>query len=251
MQKEMKDELERLRSQMIFKVRICAFSVSILIGLKFFIKQQELDSSMRKVPSSIRAKKIARDIPSTPLPVPPSMSAWNRGASQAQGSTRTFDETPIRAPRFAVNSRLSPSKQPRKSPEKVRNLPGFQNAFETSTPVFSPSKKPDKGKKKTETDFTMFDSEVLPNSFPSQPMVGSGNYTPRPKPQITNSQALKEDIDRIPVFMESSYSGFSQTNNADMDVAPTESDEDALTEEPETFDGVNWKAEVPCCPLHI
>ncbi|KAH9485062.1 hypothetical protein JR316_0001968 [Psilocybe cubensis] len=223
-QKELKDELERLRSQMVFK-------------------QQELDSSMRKVPGSVRAKKVTRDIPSTPLQVTASMNIWHGGASQVQGSKK-IDETPIRAPRFAVTSKFSPSKQSRRPPEKGRNLPGFQNAFETSTPIFSPSKKMDKGKGKAEDDFAIFGNEDLPNIFPSQPMFGSTNHTPRPKLKTTDSQVLKQDVDRIPLFMGSDKYAFSQTTNRYMDAAPTDSDEDALMDVAENFEAVNWKSEL-------
>ncbi|KAJ6625538.1 hypothetical protein B0H10DRAFT_616844 [Mycena sp. CBHHK59/15] len=118
LQKEMKAEMERLKTQFIFK-------------------QHELESSSRKPPASARSKRISRE-PSTPLALPSQMRGWNQ--------TTSFSRFPEQSP---VRSRLAKDSpqafHSRRTPEKSRKLPklpGFQNSFVDATPV-RPSK--DKG----------------------------------------------------------------------------------------------------------
>ncbi|KAJ7045616.1 hypothetical protein C8F04DRAFT_1249010 [Mycena alexandri] len=111
LQKEMKVEMERLKTQFIFK-------------------QHELESSSRKPPASVRSKRVAKDIPSTPLAVPSQIRGWNATASHAGFP----DQSPVRA-------RGSPQgANARRTPEKLRKPPklmGFQNSFADATPIRS------------------------------------------------------------------------------------------------------------------
>jgi len=106
LQKEMKAEMERLKTQFIFK-------------------QHELESSSRKPPPSVRSKRTAKDIPSTPLAVPSQIQGWNRNAS----FTTFPEQSPVRA-RVAPDARKTPEKS--KKPPK---LLGFENSFADATPV--------------------------------------------------------------------------------------------------------------------
>ncbi|KAJ7287429.1 hypothetical protein C8J57DRAFT_1460761 [Mycena rebaudengoi] len=112
MQKEMKAEMERLKTQYIFK-------------------QHELESSARKVPMSARSRRIGRE-PSTPLPVSSQMRGWNQNG-------RLVEQTPVRA-RPVKESPQALRRTPEKS-KKLAKLPGFQNSFVDATPV-----RPSKGK---------------------------------------------------------------------------------------------------------
>ncbi|KAJ7703096.1 hypothetical protein B0H17DRAFT_86726 [Mycena rosella] len=107
LQKEMKTEMERLKTQFVFK-------------------QHELESSSRKPPLSVRSKKIARDFSSTPLAVPSQIRGWNQNAS----GSGFPDQSPVR-PRIVKGS----PQDPRKTPEKSKKLLGFQNSFTDATPV--------------------------------------------------------------------------------------------------------------------
>ncbi|KAJ7680427.1 hypothetical protein DFH06DRAFT_1315198 [Mycena polygramma] len=107
LQKEMKAEMERLKTQFIFK-------------------QHELESSSRKPPLSVRSKRIARDIPSTPLAVPSQIKGWNQNAGFP-------DQSPVQA-RVARGSPQGLRRTPEKS-KKLPKLLGFQNSFTDATPV--------------------------------------------------------------------------------------------------------------------
>ncbi|KAF8236475.1 hypothetical protein L208DRAFT_1390557 [Tricholoma matsutake] len=118
MQKEMKEEVERLKTQFIFK-------------------QQELEASIRKPPLSIRPKKVFKEPPSTPLRIPSQIRAWNHHGT-AIGPSRSFvHETPIRSRSPGNAKEIAKMAHLHKSPEtfkKPNMLPGFQNAFMDSTP---------------------------------------------------------------------------------------------------------------------
>ncbi|KDR75799.1 hypothetical protein GALMADRAFT_248513 [Galerina marginata CBS 339.88] len=214
MQKEMKDEMERLRTQFIFK-------------------QQELESSIRKPPASVRAKKAVRDFPSTPLAVPDAMSAWNRGPSQAQTSRTMLNETPVRPSRISHDLKSSPSKQTR----KVARLPGFENAFEASPPLRSPSKR-DKGKGKANQDFSLSGGGLSQASY-TQHVPGPSQS----QSHFLRNQTLPQDLNPMAFASGSSVHDPSQVKSENMDVV-IESDEEPLAEEIEVFVSINWKAEL-------
>ncbi|KAF5321014.1 hypothetical protein D9619_001891 [Psilocybe cf. subviscida] len=222
LQKEMKDEVERLRTQFLFR-------------------QQELEMATRKAPGSVRPKKPAREFPSTPLPVPNAMASWNPGA--ASSSKMRMDETPVRPSRLPPTFK-SPTKQTRKSPEKAKKnfmLPGFENAFETSTPMRSPSRRPDKGKAK------MF-AEPEPVPLPSQifrplSQISQGHTQPRNDAVFNTQRQL--DMFAPAMSLESRAETQSQVKDEDIEMTPPESsDEDPFMDEQEPFDPINWKSEL-------
>ncbi|KAF8967852.1 hypothetical protein BDZ97DRAFT_1916437 [Flammula alnicola] len=223
MQKELKDEVERLRTQYIFR-------------------QQELESSVRKPPASVRAKKTMREYPSTPLAVPAAMAGWNGSTSEAMSSRRAVEETPVRPSRLPPVFKASPSKKTRKTPEKPRAgmLPGFENAFETSTPLRSPSKQLDKGKGKVVQDSAIFGPETS-NAFRPLSQVSQG---PQFQSQPVARHAQQQEIFTLPISSGPFISGQSQTNDQDVDMLPGECDEDLEAEELEPFEPINRKAEL-------
>ncbi|KAJ7217952.1 hypothetical protein GGX14DRAFT_598835 [Mycena pura] len=108
LQKEMNAEMERLKTQFIFK-------------------QHELDGSSRKPPLSVRSKRVSKDFFSTPIAVSTQVDGWNR------------TELPEHTPLPAGIARRSPSNvHDRGTPEKLKKpakLLGFQNSFIDVTPV--------------------------------------------------------------------------------------------------------------------
>ncbi|KAJ7587198.1 hypothetical protein C8J56DRAFT_943791 [Mycena floridula] len=136
LQKNMKEEVERLKTQ-------------------FMFKQHEVESSARKAPMSARSKRTT-----TFAPPPTPSRPWNM-QNLADPSFSQL-ETPLRP-------RKSPSKNHRipkvESPEKLRKsaiLPGFHNAFADPGPVRWKGKEKEK-----EQEQDPFGSQKLNN--PSQP----------------------------------------------------------------------------------
>ncbi|KAJ3570275.1 hypothetical protein NP233_g4514 [Leucocoprinus birnbaumii] len=118
MERQMKEETERLKTQFMFKAK----------------------ASLRRPPST-RAVKISKNAPATPVRVPNQIHAW-RNNQEAEVGQR-LSQTPLR------NS-LKPSPRvprvARKSPEIAkRSLLGFQNAF-AATPHKATAKLDLKGK---------------------------------------------------------------------------------------------------------
>ncbi|KAG1890390.1 hypothetical protein F4604DRAFT_663097 [Suillus subluteus] len=103
MQKEMKEEAERLKTL-------------------FTFKQHEIETSTRKSPWSARSKKAPMAPPATPVPVPLQMQRWNQSGAVA-GPSRVTQESPNR-PRFGE---IVNNERTRKPGVETRNLPsGFQ-----------------------------------------------------------------------------------------------------------------------------
>lgn len=217
MQKEMKEEVERLRTQYMFK-------------------QQELESAIRRptVPASVRAKKMVREFPSTPLAIPSGMSSWNRGGSQNVALRGSFEETPMRPSRVVPVSKASPSRI-RRSPEKTRKsamLPGFENAFETSTPLRSQQVRilDNKGKGRIDDDSMVFGVGLGPNFSQSIPVLSQFQVPGQGKQDTEPNQA-----DAIPPALPEQ----SQMNHEEMDVVGLAEGEDVDVLEP-----INLKAQL-------
>ena len=199
-------------------------------------QQQELESTIRKPPASVRAKKLGRDFPSTPLALPSAISGWSRGAQ------KPVEETPIRHARLQpASNRMSPTR-PRKSPEKIKNgmLPGFENAFETSTPRKSPSKRIARVKEERIIEPPIFGPDTKNDlRLPSQLSQGPSQFQFEPLPKQTEAHEIFTLGQRSGPTSEQ-----SQTNDIEMDMAPMESDEDIVLEELDMIQPTNWKAEV-------
>ncbi|KAH6913962.1 hypothetical protein BKA70DRAFT_1420733 [Coprinopsis sp. MPI-PUGE-AT-0042] len=154
-----KEEVERLKTQ-------------------FTFKQQEMEANFRRIPTipvppSVRAKKIG--LPPTPLTRGgPSQSSWNMDVPQTPSKrSQPFS--------YVMPKVLSPKKPATKSPEKTRKavLPGFQNAFATSTPVLGIQKRVSKGKEKAPE----FHEPIPPPLFSQPPPTippGSQSYSMAP-----------------------------------------------------------------------
>ncbi|KAJ7076398.1 hypothetical protein B0H15DRAFT_805678 [Mycena belliarum] len=114
LQKEMKAEMERLKTQFIFK-------------------QHELESSSRKPPPSVRSKRIAKDFPSTPLAVPSQL----RGRDRISSGFGFPEQSPIRQRTVRGSPPGAHARNTPEKPKKALKLLGFQNSFTDATPVRS------------------------------------------------------------------------------------------------------------------
>ncbi|KIL66290.1 hypothetical protein M378DRAFT_10271 [Amanita muscaria Koide BX008] len=162
-QMEMKEEIERIKTQLIFK-------------------QQEIESSLRRAPSSARVHKIYKD----PLKTPAHKLSWEPASDIAGPSSLQHAETPM----------------PRRSLKKTGYagiLPGFQNAFMASptvrrqTDIFGPDNPPP--------------SSLVPESPPSSPIrhlkMNLNDYPTLTHPDPGLAYGLMEDDEaEMPVVDE-------------------------------------------------
>ena len=195
---------------------------------------------------SVRGKKAFRELPSTPLPRPSAMRSWN--FSEAANSRRTMEDTPLRPPQLPPVSKITLSEYPRKSPEKQKKLsmlPGFQNAFETSTPMRSPSKRLNKGKGKMGYDPLVADAPFYNTSHD----LSQQNLYILQSPQ-EGFHGFQESAAK-PLSPSPSMLETGQTKDKDMDTAAIIIDESEETPIPfDDIEDVNWKLEV-CSLLRL
>jgi len=189
---------------------------------------------------SVRGKKAVRELPSTPLPIPHAMRSWN--LSDAANSRRAVEDIPIRTPQVPPILKISPNKYLRKSPEKQRKLsmlPGFQNAFETSTPMKSPSKRLNKGKGKMEYSPLAVDSTFYNTSRD----LSQQNLDILQFPPEDGINAFQESEAR-PLSASSLTFEPGQAKDEDTDVIAIINEENEDTLLLDSIEDVNWKLEV-------
>ena len=192
---------------------------------------------------SVRGKKAFREPPSTPLPMPYAMRSWN--VSDAANSRRTMEDTPLRPSQFPPISKITPRKSPEKQ-KKLTMLPGFQNAFETSTPMRSPSKRLNKGKGKMEYDQLVADA---PFNITSR-SLSQKNLDILQLPLQEGFNESQESPAK-PLFLSPLILEKGQINDQEMDTATTINDESEEALMPlDSIEGVNWKLEV-CLLLRL
>ncbi|OSX66525.1 hypothetical protein POSPLADRAFT_1053162 [Postia placenta MAD-698-R-SB12] len=140
-QKQLKEEMDRLKTQ-------------------FAFKQHELETSARSSPWTVRSKKSQKQAPPTPVKMPAQMREWNAGPSNlSQGSNYPRDD-PFSSQGFEV-----PRQKVRAVAEKPKKtLPGFVNAFDLSPPKSQPKSK---GKSKEKEQSVMEREASMPGWFPA------------------------------------------------------------------------------------
>ncbi|KAF8893964.1 hypothetical protein BD779DRAFT_1669476 [Infundibulicybe gibba] len=167
-QQAMKAEMERLRTQ-------------------FTFKQHELESSARKGSPSVLSRKASRGPPITPIRLPP---GGTYGMQAEITSKRPL--APIHAKAIAKTSLVS------RSPSATRMLPGFQNAFMTSTPARPlPTQNTSSGMNLDETraipypsQFSIpFPPQLSPPSSPTDRAHGPRNIRPNKRDDLPGSLA--------------------------------------------------------------
>ncbi len=170
LQKEQKEEIERLKTQYKFKV-------SIYVGMRRFVElialtafqQLEMETAARKPPWSVQGKRISRDINMTPMKAPSQMREWN-----SRGGPHNGVQTP-RRPQFGVIDSPVTQRSRRQPPtpaERTPPLPGFYNSF-ASTPSKAPLlrvKSKGKGKEREIDNNVFFVSGNVNSSPPSSPI---------------------------------------------------------------------------------
>lgn len=148
-----------------------------------------------------------------------------------------MDDTP-QQPTLQGNAK-GPSKAPYKSPEKTRKsnaLPGFQNAFMTSTPLRPSQQRPNKGKQRE------IETQLQDAPFPSilhvplSPPTSSMNLPRLPEPIIKQGNLHDEPL-------------LTQGFDGDGDIEMVVDDDEAMIfeeaeEEVDPIEPFNWKIEV-------
>lgn len=174
----------------------------------------------------MRGKKGQRDFPATPLP--PKMGR-NRAQdfSEASTSRNLLDETPLRTRPLPPIFKASPMKNGRTSPEKKKvSLPGFENAFESCTPMRSPSKR----ENRKEQIISMFDADPNENPFSASVLPAPLIFT---QPMEVVQDTMIQDVSSL---------SLDTPIDAEIDILTQEPDENVPETEP--LDWINWKAEV-------
>ncbi|KAL5523772.1 hypothetical protein ACEPAG_7945 [Sanghuangporus baumii] len=122
-QKDMKQQIERLRTEYIFK-------------------QHEVDSSSRKSLSSMRTRRTVMDSQMSPVPVPPAMREWNAIRTINPNKANLIVNTPSMKGGVGENrgdGRVRTGMKLRPSVPEMK-FPGFENSFLRSSPSNSPTR---------------------------------------------------------------------------------------------------------------
>lgn len=205
-----------------------------------------METTTRKGQWSTRSKRTDTENPPTPINVPSQMSGWNASVVRS-GSLNGVNETP-KALRFGLIPNDSPNAARIRKPsfiaveKKQPKLPGFYNAFSTSTPArnFKPKTSIDSGKGKARaspygpppSQFNFSSAAPGPPSPPSSPT----------RVRIGSDLDIRSD-DGPTLGPDDGY------GDAVRDVEMGDDNVDELSEEVEYIDSPNWREEV-CAPVH-
>ncbi|TDL26276.1 hypothetical protein BD410DRAFT_784364 [Rickenella mellea] len=227
MQKEMKDEMERLRTQFIFK-------------------QHEVEMSARKPIWSVRSKKSAQAVPPTPVSMPPDMMEWRKGSVFPRNELK---ETPIR-----------PRGRNFKSPQssKANNVanpffPGLDNSFLPSSPTKSPTRKT-----KRLAQSQNAEQPIAPPNKPSRKgkekdaniFGGKSQPPPRPAPEHESPRndfgnADIDMSDASPIRQQYGRGSSPEDGLGDVSIGMDDETGDVeLMSDGEDFEGLQWRDEL-------
>ncbi|KAJ3748844.1 hypothetical protein DFH05DRAFT_607114 [Lentinula detonsa] len=210
MQRDLKEEIEQLKTQFIFK-------------------QHELESSSRRPPMSVHARRSIREVPSfaqTPV--------FGTRTTVLPNARVIQESTPVKA----LSSILHPPQS--RSPEKTRQsamLPGFENSFLESTPKRQHNKR--KTRISPEIHRPLFADELRSRNVSArapgaEPDDGFGMDIDMPSPS-SQKYVLKDPLTSSPTS-----SPIRQNDDSTEDVVMNEDiDEDDVDEIQ-----FNWKAEL-------
>lgn len=259
MQKDIREEMERLKTQYTFKVGHCITNLCFI--LTQIPQQHEMETAIRKPPWSVRSRRTATEAPPTPVAVPAQMRNWNaQPDSRAAGPSKAV-ETP-RGPRFGTLPKGSPktvrnhkttAASAMESAKKSAKL-GFYNSFDTSTPVRPSQTKAAKarnGRGIIEDGATDWMGKT-PSLFgqPTSGHLNAGVPPPSPPSSPTRGGRAVSDVD----MQSDDHAAFPASDgnvgydNGDMGMSDVdmgiENAEDESSEELEDIEGPNWKEEV-------
>ena len=230
-QRDMKEEMERLKTQLMFR-------------------QHEIETSMRK-PAMMAPPRRAPPTPAQGLP-PPQMRRWDSAdiaAFQDAGPSIAVQKTPAR-PRFGTFFKDVPS-VPRKVKHQppplasVKNamLPGFVNAFTSVSPDRARADQPQgKGKERAQSfirqqsQWELDAGGLAPRSPPSSPL--------RPNVLLGRADAVME-VDEEPTMLGDLSLDPDVSLDMDIDVFHLEEpQESAIIEDPIMYEPPDWVARV-------
>ncbi|KZT08498.1 uncharacterized protein LAESUDRAFT_811538 [Laetiporus sulphureus 93-53] len=238
-QKEMKEEMDRLKTQ-------------------FTFKQHELETSIRNSPWSIRGKKIGKQVPLTPVRMPSQMRNWNTTLDKA-GPSLLGQQVMNGSDLFSIRIGNSPRKARAsvEKPKKFVSMPGFVNAFD---PAASPTRSPSqsikgKGKQRAE-DPHRTDQEAIERNFFTSQHRSQRHVSPPRRPQTPpSSPPLSSPIrggtsvGPLPALFiqdeENDIGNVDDMHDADGDVNMADTNKaDAPEDEGEEIVLPDWRAEV-------
>ena len=254
MQKEIREEMERLRTQYTFKV--CRYVFKMRSILTQFPQQHEMETSIRKPPWSARSRRTATEAPPTPLAIPAQMHHWNTQRDRAAGPSKGEEEIPG-GPRFGTITKGSPKtirnhKTTATPAAKKSAKLGFYNSFDISTPVRPSQTMTAKARngRGVVPDGTIDWMGKAPSLFGQRTGRSSAGIPPSPPSSPTRGGRAASDVDMqsddYAAFPASdSNAGFEHGNMGMIDVdMGYENVEDGLSEELEEIEGLNWEDEV-------
>lgn len=240
-----------MKTQFTFKVRL---SLLLLINPVLFLnlyKRQEMETTTRKAQGqySARAKRTSTENPPTPINIPSQMSGWNADARVPRaGSSSALNETP-KALRFGLipespsTARIrKPSFMALESAKKQPKLPGFYNAFATSTPAPKPRLKIALNSGKGKAGTSPYGPPLSQfNINPSSAARGPPSPPSSPTRTRMGSDLDMPSDDGPTLGLDEDY------GDAVRDVEMDGDNGDELSEEVEEINSPNWREEV--CPL--
>ncbi|KAF6760249.1 hypothetical protein DFP72DRAFT_883646 [Ephemerocybe angulata] len=209
MQKHLKEEMDRLKTQLMFK-------------------QQELEASLRKPPGSARAKRIARD----------QRAIFNNDSLQTPSRPLFVPPPKVISPRKSQ----SPLK-----PKKAATLPGFQNSFATSTPLRPSQKVKGKQREIIPDDSNVFNAPLPSQPF-SSPKSFETSQAEKHLGHLRQCDFPCRLHLLTTVFSSEPQSSQAQQADYDGDVVmgqePQEPEPEEVVGEVYNVDPPNWKAEL-------
>lgn len=245
LKKEMKEQIERLRTE-------------------FAFKQHEIETSARKPTWSSKSKRASFGPSPSPIPVHPEMRNWSSGTQSGPSGWNSQSHTPSK--RRTSTERGKSPKPLAKHRQVVPELkfPGFDNSFVPTSPVKSPTRRrsmpsgletsPLKGKGKVPAR-SQEPSNVLfsPVKMASQ-MI---NRSPKPRedefPTDDNIQDFDLDLDVSSNRQRRSGKDPGRGSSPGHDVPDSssfmgseflEESEQEQMEIDQTFEGIDWRDEV-------
>jgi hypothetical protein len=185
MQREMKEEMERLRTQFMFKVCVvplCAYCDSS------YVKQHEMETSSRRIQWSAQSSRVAADSPIQPKIHGPGIA---KKPATLPGFQDAFAaSTPVRVPRFALKdqeqNRIEQEFSGREMDSRTPHLTSMDDGVSAISPRSSPSRMPNQHSDTMMPDF-LLDGENpfvqhmedrLEDDFDPLPTDGSDDFQP-------------------------------------------------------------------------
>ncbi|EMD37735.1 hypothetical protein CERSUDRAFT_94735 [Gelatoporia subvermispora B] len=212
-EQDMKEEMERLKTQYTFK-------------------QLELETSLRRPPWTARTKRLDKQLPLSPLRPPSQIRGWNQDSVPGPSVPRTPSRMRI-SHTFDKSPQKTPNKKRVENTQKATMLPGFFNSFAASPSVTHTTMVEGKGKEK----------ETGGPDGDWNPFADARTHQPSPL-NSPSGRAAGEPDSSDPVIPDPTVDPPDPTNGQDdvemADVIPTESPADVT----EQVESPNWREQI-------